>query len=157
MNGKKKKLRHRIFSSSPTSGKRLKASSSTRRSSLKSSDSAKNEDNPENNSSDEDADDDEDEEDDESEPMDFERAFGSNNDLPKLEHMDAYQNNTAFDDLHSLEGDSSFDLHSKIDLKLFNQPVLLSSTINLNPLAAVRFVLFVIRSKYSCFIFYFFI
>ena len=90
----------------------------------------------EDNESTEDDDDEHDEEDD-SEPMDFERAFGSSTDAPKLEHMDIYQNNGNFDDLHALEGESFYDLHSKIDLKNYSQPVLVSSTINLNPLAAV--------------------
>jgi hypothetical protein len=75
--------------------------------------------------------------DDDGEPMDFERAFGSNADVPKLEHMDIYQNNGNFEDLHAIEGETFFDLQTKIDLKTYVQPVLLSSTINLNPLAAV--------------------
>lgn len=81
--------------------------------------------------------DEEDDDDDESEPMDFERAFGSSSDLPKLEHMDIHQNNGNFDDLNIREGEFYFDLTSKVDLNNYQQPVLISSTINLNPLAAV--------------------
>jgi phosphoribosylamine-glycine ligase len=89
--------------------------------------------NDENESTDNDDDDD-----DENEPMDFERAFGTISDTPKLEHMDIYQNNGNFDDLNIHEGEFYFDLTNKIDLKTYTQPVLISSTINLNPLAAVR-------------------
>ena len=80
---------------------------------------------------------DEDEDEDENEPMDFERAFGTNSDLPKLEHMDVYQNHGNFEDLNVHEGEGFYDLSSKIDLKTYTHPVLVSSTINLNPLAAV--------------------
>jgi hypothetical protein len=81
---------------------------------------------------------DDDEDDDECGPMDFERAFGSVSDIPKLEHIDIHQNNGV---LNTFEGDSYFDFSTKIDLKMFTQPVLVSSTINLNPLAAVIFSL----------------
>ncbi|CAF3421995.1 unnamed protein product [Rotaria socialis] len=75
--------------------------------------------------------------DDENEPMDFERAFGSVSDVPKLEHMDIHQNNGDFNDFNIREGEFYFDLPAKIDLKMYQQPVLISSTINLNPLAAL--------------------
>jgi hypothetical protein len=78
-----------------------------------------------------------DDDEDESEPMDFERAFGSVSDIPKLEHIDIYHNNGTIDGLNTFEGDSYFDLLNKIDLKTYTQPVLVSSTINLNSLAAV--------------------
>jgi hypothetical protein len=81
--------------------------------------------------------DDEDEDDDESEPMDFDRAFGHASDVVKIEHMDIYQNNGIINGLNTSEGDSYFDLSSKIDLKTYTQPALISSTINLNSLAAV--------------------
>ncbi|CAF1009471.1 unnamed protein product [Adineta steineri] len=81
---------------------------------------------------------DEDEEvDDESEPMDFERAFGSTSDTLKLEHKDIYHNKNSINGLNIVEGDSYFDLSNKIDLKTYTQPVLLSSTINLNLLASL--------------------
>ena len=86
---------------------------------------------------------DEDEEDDENEPMDFERAFGSVSEVPKLEHMDIHQINGDFNDFNIREGEFYFDLPAKIDLKLYQQPVLISSTINLNPLAAVRNLQFI--------------
>ena len=84
--------------------------------------------------------DDETSDDDEKEPMDFEDAFGLVSDIPKLEHIDIYQNGI-IDDLNTVEGDSYFDLSTKIDLKTYTQPVLISSAINLNPLAAVIFCL----------------
>jgi len=89
--------------------------------------------NEENESSDDD-------DDDENEPMDFERAFGTISDIPKLEHMDIYQTSGNFDDFNIHEGESFYDLTTKIDLKIYKQPVLISSTINLNPLAAVRII-----------------
>jgi hypothetical protein len=52
--------------------------------------------------------------------------------------MDIYQNNGNFDELNIHEGEIYFDLTNKIDLKTYTQPVLISSTINLNSLAAVR-------------------
>ncbi len=79
-----------------------------------------------------------DEDDDESEPMDFDRAFGTVSDASKIEHLDIYHKNGVMNGLNTSEGDSYFDLSSKIDLKTFIQPVLISSTINLNSLAAVR-------------------
>ena len=57
--------------------------------------------------------------------------------------------------LNGFEGDSFFDLSTKIDLKNFNQPVLVSSTINLNPLAAVSLILF--EKQTSLFIKFYFI
>jgi len=81
--------------------------------------------------------DDDDDEDDESEPMDFDRAFGSVSDASKIEHMDIYRNDGLINGLNSSEGDSYFDLSTKLDLKTYTQPVLISSTINLNSLAAV--------------------
>lgn len=131
-NGKKKKLKKKKLVSSPASGKRVRGIS-TRRRVVKTEEQDKDEENDDNESTD----DDEHDEEDDSEPMDFERAFGSSTDAPKLEHMDIYQNNGNFDDLHALEGESFYDLQSKIDLKNYVQPVLVSSTINLNPLAAV--------------------
>jgi len=111
-----------------------------RRPKTKTSEQEKEDENEENETTDDDDDDDEDE----NEPMDFERAFGTISDGPKLEHMDIYQNNGNFDDFNIHEGESFFDLTNKIDLKTYTQPVLISSTINLNPLAAVRnfFILF---------------
>jgi hypothetical protein len=85
------------------------------------------------------SDDEETSDDEKNEPMDFERAFGSTADIPKLEHLDIHQNNGI---LNTFEGDSFFDFSTKIDLKNFNQPVLVSSTINLNPLAAVSLFFF---------------
>jgi hypothetical protein len=113
-----------------TSNKRARGIA-TRRRNPKTSEQEKEDENEENESSD-------DEDEDENEPMDFERAFGTISDTPKLEHMDIYQNHGNFDDLHIPEGESYFDLTTKIDLKTYTQPVLISSTINLNPLAAVR-------------------
>lgn len=78
-------------------------------------------------------------EEDESEPMDFDRAFG--NDALKIEHMDIYQKDGLINGLNTSEGDCYFDLSANIDLKTYTQPVLLSSTINLNSLAAVRILL----------------
>jgi hypothetical protein len=86
---------------------------------------------------DESSDDDDDDDDDESEPMDFDRAFGSISDASKIEHMDIYRNDGLINGLNSSEGDSYFDLSTKLDLKTYTQPVLISSTINLNSLAAV--------------------
>ena len=77
-------------------------------------------------------------EEDESEPMDFDRAFGTVADTLKIEHMDIHQNDGLINGLNTSEGDSYFDLSTKIDLKTYTQPVLISSTINLNCLAAVR-------------------
>lgn len=75
--------------------------------------------------------------DDESEPMDFDRAFGNVSDALKIEHMDIYHRDGFTNGLNISEGDSYFDLSKNIDLKSYPQPVLLSSTINLNSLAAV--------------------
>jgi len=72
----------------------------------------------------------------ECEPMDFSRAFGSHADVAKVEHMDMENNNGGLNGLSQFDGDSYFDL-TKVDLKTFDQPVLISSTINLNPLAAL--------------------
>jgi hypothetical protein len=69
--------------------------------------------------------------------MDFDRAFGTASDASKIEHLDIYQNNGIINGLNSSEGDSYFDLANKIDLKTYKQPVLISSTINLNSLASV--------------------
>jgi hypothetical protein len=130
-NGKKKKSKSKKRMATATSSKRGRGVA-TRRRTMKIEDAAKAE---ENEVTEEDDEDDEDEDD--NEPMDFERAFGSSTDVPKLEHMDIHQNNGNFDDLHALEGDAFFDLTTKIDLKAYAQPALVSSTINLNPLAAV--------------------
>ncbi|CAF5126959.1 unnamed protein product, partial [Rotaria socialis] len=43
--------------------------------------------------------DDGDDDDEETEPMDFERAFGSASDIPKLEFMNIYPNNRLMDGL----------------------------------------------------------
>lgn len=83
---------------------------------------------------------DEEDDDDEGGPMDFERVFGTSSDIPKLEFMNVYQNTKLMDGLNTFEGESYFDLSTKIDLNTFKQPVLVSSTINLNPLAAVSFL-----------------
>jgi hypothetical protein len=101
--------------------------------------------------------DDDDDDDDESEPMDFDRAFGTVSDASKIEHMNIYQNDSLINGLNTSEGDSYFDLSTKIDLKTYIQPVLISSTINLNSLAAVsyfprifnsiNFICLVIQSK----------
>ena len=80
-------------------------------------------------------------EEDESEPMDFDRAFGNVSDALKIEHMDIYQKDGLINGLNTSEGDCYFDLSANIDLKTYTQPVLLSSTINLNSLAAVRILL----------------
>jgi len=40
--------------------------------------------------------------------VNFEHAFGSISETPKLEHMDIYQNNGNIDDINILEGDSFF-------------------------------------------------
>ena len=133
-NGKKnKKSKSKKRMATAAAGKRSRGVA-TRRRTMKIEDADKTE---ENDVSDDDDDDDEDDDEDDNEPMDFERAFGSNTDVPKLEHMDVHQNNGNFDDLHTLEGEAFFDLTAKIDLKAYAQPVLVSSTINLNPLAAV--------------------
>ncbi len=105
----------------------------TRRRNTKSSEPEKDDDKEENETTDNDE-----EDEDDNEPMDFERAFGSISDTPKLEHMDIYQTNGNFDNLNTHEGESYFDLTTKIDLKTYTQPVLVSSTINLNSLASVR-------------------
>ncbi|CAF1389651.1 unnamed protein product [Adineta ricciae] len=132
-NGKKKKVKKKI---SLLSGSNKRNRNSTnRRRNTKNSEQDKDNYNEENETSD-DNDEDEDEDDD-AEPMDFERAFGTVSDTPKLEHMDIYQNNGTFDDHNVHEGETYFDLSSKIDLKTYKQPVLVSSTINLNPLAAL--------------------
>jgi hypothetical protein len=52
--------------------------------------------------------------------------------------MDIYHTSGNFDDFNIHEGESFYNLTTKIDLKTYTQPVLISSTINLNPLAAVR-------------------
>ncbi len=139
-NGKKKKTKKKK-SVTITSTKR------GRRRNTKNSEQEKEDENEENETTDDD-------DDDETEPMDFERAFGTISDIPKLEHMDIYQNNGNFDDLNIHEGESFFDLTTKIDLKTYTQPVLISSTINLNPLAAVRNL---IRQKKFIFYFLFFL
>ena len=131
-NGKKKKLKSKKRMATATSSKRGRGVA-TRRRTMKIEDAGKAE---ENEVTEED-DDEDDEDEDDNEPMDFERAFGSSTDVPKLEHMDIHQNNGNFEDLHTLEGEAFFDLTAKIDLKAYAQPVLISSTINLNPLAAV--------------------
>ncbi|CAF0854195.1 unnamed protein product [Rotaria sordida] len=125
-NGKKKKPRKKksISTISNKSGRGI----TTRGRNLKTSEQVEDDDNETN---------DDDDDDDESEPMDFERVFGSVSDIPKLEYMNIYQNNKIIDGLHTFEGESYFDLSTKIDLKTYTQPVLVSSTINLNPLAAL--------------------
>jgi hypothetical protein len=128
-NGKKKKTKKKK-SVTTTPSKRGRGIT-TRRRNLKNTEQEKEDVNEENETSE-----DEDDED-ESEPMDFERAFGTISDTPKLEHMDIYQNNGNFDHLNTLEGEAFFDLTTKIDLKTYKQPVLISSTINLNSLASV--------------------
>ncbi|CAF1417401.1 unnamed protein product [Adineta steineri] len=131
-NGKKKKVKKKKSIFSP-SNKRNRGMT-TRRRNTKNSEQEKGDDENEENET---TDDDEDDDEDDNEPMDFERAFGTVSDTPKLEHMDIYQNNGNFDDLNIHEGESYFDLTNKIDLKTYTQPVLISSTINLNPLAAL--------------------
>jgi hypothetical protein len=121
-NGKKRKLKKKK-SNSTTPNKHI----TTRRRNGKNSEQIEEED-------DETSDDD-----DESEPMDFERAFGSVTDVLKIEHKDMHENNGIIDGLNISAGDSYFDFSNKIDLKTYTQPVLVSSTINLNPLAAVSF------------------
>lgn len=76
---------------------------------------------------------------DESEPMDFERAFGSTSEIPKLDFMNNDQKHRMNDRLNTFEGELYFDFASKVDLNTYKQPVLVSSTINLNALAAVSF------------------
>ncbi|CAF4667148.1 unnamed protein product, partial [Rotaria sp. Silwood2] len=128
-NGKKKKFKKKkIISTTPTKPSR---GITTRGQNLKTSEQIEDDNNETN-------DEDDDDDDDDSEPMDFERAFGSVSDIPKLEYMNIYENNKITDGLHNFEGESYFDLSTKIDLKTYAQPVLVSSTINLNPLAAVR-------------------
>ena len=78
--------------------------------------------------------------------MDFDRAFGTVSDALKIEHMDVYQNDGFINGLNTSEGDSYFDLSTKVDLKTYTQPVLISSTINLNPLAAVSIFLLLSHS-----------
>ena len=130
-NGKKKKKRNKKNKSISIGGNKRARTSGTRR-----------QNNEENESTE---DDEEDDDDDENEPMDFERAFGSNSDQPKLEHVDVYPNHGNLDDLNIHEGETLFDLSTKIDLKTYTHPVLISSTINLNSLAAVSH-LFTVRS-----------
>lgn len=129
-NGKKKKTKKKSITSI---GNKRCHGLSTRRQNIK-TEHDKIDENEQIETSDEDDDDE-----DENEPMDFERAFGTVSDVPKLEHMDIHQNNGNFDDLNIREGEFFFDLHSKIDLKNYQQPVLISSTINLNSLASVSF------------------
>ncbi|CAF4838848.1 unnamed protein product, partial [Rotaria sp. Silwood1] len=129
-NGKKKKMKKK--KSIITIGNQRRGLV-TRRRNTKSSEQEKDNENEQIETTD----DDEDDDDDENEPMDFERAFGSISDVPKLEHMDIHQNNGNFDDLNMHEGEFYFDLTTKVDLKSYQQPVLVSSTINLNPLAAL--------------------
>ena len=74
-----------------TTGNKRSRGLANRRRSPKGSEPDKLDENDENDSSDED-----DEDEDENEPMDFERAFGTISDTPKLEHMDIYQNNGNF-------------------------------------------------------------
>ena len=69
--------------------------------------------------------------------MDFDRAFGTVSDALKIEHLDTYQNDGLINGFNLSEGDSYFDLSTKIDLKTYAQPVLISSTLNLNSLAAL--------------------
>ncbi|CAF2709014.1 unnamed protein product [Rotaria sp. Silwood2] len=127
-NGKKKKFKKKkIISTTPTKPSR---GITTRGQNLKTSEQIEDDNNETN-------DEDDDDDDDDSEPMDFERAFGSVSDIPKLEYMNIYENNKITDGLHNFEGESYFDLSTKIDLKTYAQPVLVSSTINLNPLAAL--------------------
>lgn len=95
-----------------------------------------------------------DDDDDEHEPMDFERAFGIGADSLKVEPIDTYQTNGDTNGLNTFEGESYFDLSSKIDLKTYTQPVLVSSTINLNPLAAVSTFSLPISSYIPCLISY---
>ncbi|UJR36831.1 hypothetical protein I4U23_029544 [Adineta vaga] len=129
-NGKKKKLKK--MNSNSISSKKTNHSSIISRQNAK---NTKDIDKESEHTSD-DGDDNEDD-DDEHEPMDFERAFGSTFDSFKIEHKDIYQNNGTLNGLNTFEGDSFFDLTNKIDLKNFTQPVLVSSTTNLNPLAAL--------------------
>ncbi|CAF4041832.1 unnamed protein product [Rotaria sordida] len=133
-NGKKKKIKKKKSIITMINKRR---GLTTRRRNIKSSEQEKDNENEQIETTDDDDDDDDDEDDDENEPMDFERAFGSISDIPKLEHMDIHQNNGNFDDLNIHEGEFYFDLTTKIDLKNYLQPVLISSTINLNPLAAL--------------------
>ena len=70
--------------------------------------------------------------------MDFQRAFGSVSDIPRLEHRDMYQHSGTLGGANANEGECYFDLSDRIDLKTFAQPVLVSTTINLHALAAVR-------------------
>ncbi len=128
-NGKKKKNKNKksVITASNKRGRSVGA----RRRNQKNSEEEKEDENDENESSDDD-------DEDENEPMDFERAFGSTSDVPKLEHMDIYHNNGNLDDINILEGESFYDLTTKNYLKNYTQPVLISSTINLNSLAAVR-------------------
>ncbi|UJR09324.1 hypothetical protein I4U23_013567 [Adineta vaga] len=128
MNGKKKKVKKK--KSLLSTSNKWNRNGAKRRRNSNNSEQEKDNDNEENDTSDEDDEDD-------TEPMDFERAFGTVSDTPKLEHMDIYQNNGTFDVHNIHEGETCFDLTSKIDLKTYNQPVLISSTINLNSLAAL--------------------
>ncbi|CAF1953802.1 unnamed protein product [Rotaria magnacalcarata] len=126
-NGKKKKPKKK--NSISTMSNKKGSGMATRGRNLKNSETI------EDDETDDDEDDDDDDE--ETEPMDFERAFGSASDIPKLEFMNIYPNNRLMDGLNTFEGESYFDISTKIDLKTFTQPVLVSSTINLNPLAAL--------------------
>jgi len=130
-NGKKKKLKKK--KSNPTTPNKTNHGITKRGRNTKTSEQIEDED--------EETSDDEDE-DDESEPMDFDRAFGHASDVVKIEHTDIYQNNGIINGLNTSEGDSYFDLYSKIDLKTYTQPALISSTINLNSLAAVIILFF---------------
>jgi len=135
-NGKKKKLKKKK-SNSTTPNKHGRGITTRRR----------NEKNSEQIEEDDETSDDDD--DDESEPMDFERAFGSVSDVLKIEHKDMHENNGIIDGLNISAGDSYFDFSNKIDLKTYTQPVLVSSTINLNPLAAV--ILFFNKNSFKFF------
>ncbi|CAF2742998.1 unnamed protein product [Rotaria sp. Silwood2] len=128
-NGKKKKIKKKSIITMGNKNHNL----AIRRRNTKNSEQEKDNENEQVETTDEDDDDD----DDENEPMDFERAFGSISDVPKLEHMDIHQNNGNFDDLNMREDEFYFDLTAKVDLNNYQQPVLVSSTINLNPLAAL--------------------
>ena len=123
-NGKKKKIK--IKNSNRKSSKKANHSTTTR---------TQNATNSQDN--DEESEQTSDDDDDEHEPMDFERAFGIVSDSLKVEPTDTYQTNGDTNGLNAFEGELYFDLWSKVDLKTYTQPVLVSSTINLNPLAAV--------------------
>ncbi|CAF1211359.1 unnamed protein product [Adineta ricciae] len=122
-NGKKKKIK--IKNSNSKSTKKTNHNTNTR--TQNATNSQDNDEESEQTSDD----------DDEHEPMDFERAFGIVSDSLKVEPIDTYQTNGDTNGLNAFEGELYFDLSSKIDLKTYTQPVLVSSTINLNPLAAL--------------------